>query len=546
MDGIQQGSYSAGQIPAGIDPSLRQQQTDQVEQKEKVSRGYSEQNTVSTNQVQENIAPPIKPQHSLDAPAKGSDSPSEKVLKEISVFSEIQKLSKTNPEAVKLGLASEATIEQGGPDYLALVTGDLKAFAEGPGGRPNPLAGHISSMQSNKDHLLSMGYSKELVDGMLKLADPKDPDNSLRTMHSFSAQVSGKLAGDDSLGKLGDLFADTFNKVANLKGGPADLQKELQAELKAFTSTFLDSNKTLDVDTATQMLMQIQTKLQDSRLVFNQENIKINEQQRQQISEKRLAKIAESIEKAEEAKESGAIAKIFGYIAVALMAVVMAVMFATGVGSPLAMGLMAACLALTVMMTVSSETGDWMNKGVAAIFEAFGANEDQAMIGAMVFWSALILVMSLGGAFAGGGASAAATAANATSQGTAAAAGGASSAATVTASATTAATATAKTAKMAAVTTRCSQAARLTGGAAMIADGSVNVHITNLNYDADMLRAEAKELYAWMLANQHAIDNLTEDIQKVIEDMQQVWQVMTSMMKDNHDTMTKLNGSLKG
>ncbi|MBO9480127.1 type III secretion system translocon subunit SctE [Salinisphaera sp. G21_0] len=546
MDGIQQGAYSAGQIPAGIDPSLRQQQTDQVEQKEKVSRGYSEQNTVSTNQVQENIAPPIKPQHSLDAPAKGSDSPSEKVLKEISVFSEIQKLSKTNPEAVKLGLASEATIEQGGQDYLALVTGDLKAFAEG-GGRPNPLAGHISSMQSNKDHLLSMGYSKELVDGMLKLADPKDPDNSLRAMHSFSAQVGGKLAGDDSLGQLGDLFADTFNKVANLKGGPTDLQKELQAELKAFTSTFLDSNKTLDVDTATQMLMQIQTKLQDSRLVFNQENIKINEQQRQQISEKRLAKIAESIEKAEEAKESGAIAKIFGYIAVALMAVVMAVMFATGVGSPLAMGLMAACLALTVMMTVSSETGDWMNKGVAAIFEAFGANEDQAMIGAMVFWSALILVMSLGGAFAGGGASAAATAANATSQGTAAAAGGASSAATVTASATTtAATATAKTAKMAAITTRCTQAARLTGGAAMIADGSVNAHITTLNYDADMLRAEAKELYAWMLANQHAIDNLTEDIQKVIEDMQQVWQVMTSMMKDNHDTMTKLNGSLKG
>ncbi|MGO0306212.1 type III secretion system translocon subunit SctE [Endozoicomonas acroporae] len=548
MDGIQQGAYPAGQIPqqADIDPSLRQQQTDQVE-KEKVSRGYSEQNTVSMNQVQENIAPPIKPQHSLDVPAKGSDSPSGKVLKEISVFSEIQKLSKTNPEAVKLGLASEAMIEQGGSDYLALVTGDLKAFAEGPGGRPNPLAGHISSMQSNKDQLLSMGYSKELVDGMLKLADPKDPDNSLRAMHSFSAQVGGKLAGDNSLGQLGDLFADTFNKVANLKGGPADLQKELQAELKAFTSTFLDSNKTLDVDTATQMLMQIQTKLQDSRLVFNQESIKINEQKRQQISEKRLAKIAESIEKAEEAKESGAIAKIFGYIAVALMAVVMVVMFATGVGSPVAMGLMAACLALTVMMTVSSETGDWMNKGVAAIFEAFGADEDKAMIGAMVFWSSLILVMSLGGAFAGGGASAAATAANATSQGTAAAAGGASSAATVTASATTtAATATAKTAKMAAVTARCTQAAKAAGGAAMIADGTAGAYTTTLNYDADMLRAEAKELYAWMLANQHAIDNITEDIQKVIEDMQQVWQVMTSMMKDNHDTMTKLNSSLKG
>lgn len=548
MQNIQQGTHSAGQIPgqAGIDPSLPQQQTEQLEQKESVSRGYPEHNTVSTKEVQENLAPPIKPLHSLDVPAKGSDFPSEKVLKELSVFSEIQKLGKMDPEAVKLGLAAEAVVEQGGSDYMALLTGDLESFTEGPGGRPDPLAGHISSMQSNRDHLLSMGYSKDLVDGMLKLADPSDPDNSLKAMHSFSARVGGKLAGDDSLGQLSDLFADTFNKVANLEGGPADLHKGLQAELKALNATFLDSKKVLDVDAATQMLMQIQTKLQDSRLVFNQENIKINEQQRQQISEKRLAKIADSIEKAKEAKESGVISKIFGYIAVAILAIVMVVMFATGVGSPAAMALMTACLALTTLMTVSSETGDWMNKGVAAMFEAFGSDEDKAEIGAMVFWSAVIIALSIGGAAAGSGASAASTAANATAQGTAAAAGGASSAATVTASATTAATATAKTAKLAAMASRFTQIGRATGGGAMIADGSASAHSVTMNYEADMLRAEAKELYAWMQANQHIIDNMTEDIRKVIEDMQQVWQVMTGMMKDNHETMTKLNGSLKG
>ncbi|WP_257266652.1 type III secretion system translocon subunit SctE [Endozoicomonas sp. ONNA2] len=546
MDGIQQGSYSAGQIPQqGIDPTLKKQ-LDQVEQKKEVSRGYSEENTVSTKEAQDNLAPPIKPSHNLDVPAKGSESPSEKVLKEISVFSEIQKLGKTNPEAVKLGLASEAAVEQGEPDYMDLLTGDLKSFAKGPGGRPHPLAGHIYSMQNNKDHLLSMGYSKELVDGMLKLADPSDPDNSLKAMHSFSAQVEGKLAGDNSLEQLSDLFADTFNKVANLKGGPADLHKELQAELKAFNAAFLDSTQALDVDTATQWLMQIQTKLQDSRLVFNQENIKINEQARQQLSEKRLAKIADSIAKAEEAKESGAIAKIFGYIALAIMAVVMVVMFATGVGSPLAMGLMAACLALTVMMTVSSETGDWMNKGVAEVLMGFGVEEDKAMLGAMIFWSSLILVMSLGGAAVGSSASTAATAASATAQASTAAAGGASATATVTASASTAVSTTAKTAKMAAMSARFTKVARTAGGAAMIADGSASAHSTTLSYEADMLRAEAKELYAWMLANQHMINNLCEDIQKVIEDMQQVWQIMTSMMKDNRDTMTKLNSSLKG
>ncbi|WP_257294743.1 type III secretion system translocon subunit SctE [Endozoicomonas sp. YOMI1] len=544
MDGIQQGSYSAGQIPqqTGIDPSLPQQKTD-VDQKETVSRGYPKENTVSTKEAQASIAPPIKPQHSLDAPAKGSDSPSEKVLKEISVFSEIQKLNKTNAEAVKLGLASEAVAEQGGPD---LLTGDLKAFAEGSGGRPNPLAGHISSMQSNKDHLLSMGYSEEMVDGMLKLADPKDPDNSLKAMHSFSAQVGGKLAGDDSLEKLSDLFADTFNKVANLKGGPPDLLKELQAELKAFNATFLNSKNTLDVDTATQMLMSIMTRLQDSRLVFTQETIKINEQKRQQISEKRLAKIAESIEKAEEAKESGKIAKIFGYIAIAIMAVAIGVMFATGVGSPVAMALLAACLAITVLMTVSSETGDWMNKGVAELLMSCGVEEDKAMLGAMIFWACVILVLSIGSMAVGGGASAGATAASTAASASSVAAGGAATAATVSASVSTAASITAKTAKIAAMTARFTKMAKTVAGGAMIADGAASAHSVTMKYHADMLRAEAKELFAWMQINQHIIEEMIEEVRKLIEDMQQVWQVMTGMMKDNHDTMTKLNSSLKG
>ncbi|WP_066017101.1 type III secretion system translocon subunit SctE [Endozoicomonas atrinae] len=549
MANIQQGPHSADQLQrqAGVDPSLlQQQQKDRVDRQDSVNRGYSDQNTVSTHQGQEDIDPPIRPQHSLDAPVEGSDTPSEKVLKEISVFAEIQKLNKTNPEAVKLGLASESIIEQGGPDFLDLIRGDLKAFAEGPAPRKNPLAGHISSMQSNKDHLLSMGYSEELIDGMMKFADPNDPDNSLRGMHSFSARVGGKLAGDDSLGKLSDLHADVFNRVANLKGGPADLHAELQADLKAFNTTFLNSKKHMDIDTATHMLMTIQTKLQDNRLVYNQENIKINQVEREQLSEKRMNKILDSIEKAKEAKKSGLIGKIFGYIAVAIMAIVMVVMFATGVGSPVAMGLMAAALALTVLMTVSSETGDWMNKGFAELLMAFGVEEDKAMIGAMVFWSAVIMILSIGGAAAGAGASAGSTAATATAQGTSAAAGGASSAATVTASATTALTATARASRMAAMASRFTQIARAVGGGAMIADGSASAHSTAMTYEADMLKAEAKELFAWMMHNQHIIDDMVEDIRKVIEDMQQVWQVMTGMMKDNHETMTKLNSALKG
>lgn len=80
----------------------------------------------------------------------------------------------------------------------------------------------------------------------------------------------------------------------------------------------------------------------------------------------------------------------------------------------------------------------------------------------------------------------------------------------------------------------------------MVGDGSASAVSTTLQYQGDMLKAEAKELFAWMLANQHIIDDLVEDIRKVIEDMQQVWQVMTGMMKDTNETMTKLNAALKG
>ena len=340
MSTIPQGPLSTNNTV--IDPQISQlQHKEQVTEVERISRGYPVENSVSRNVGQEKIDPPIKARHNLDVPAEGSDSPSEKVLKEISVFTEIQKHYKANPDTTELALLSELVAEKGGPELLG------EALE-----RPNPLASHINSLQSNKDQLISLGYSEEMVDGLLALADPEDPNNSLSNMHSFSAQISGRLNGDDSLMKLSDLYADTINRVGNLKGGPAELHTELQADLKAFTSTFLAPNKHMDVDAATQMLMSIQSKLQNNRLIFDQQNIKINQVEREQLAEKRMNKMLDSIEKAEKAKESGQISRIFGYIAVALMAIVVAVLFATGVGSPVAMGLMAAALALTVLMTV--------------------------------------------------------------------------------------------------------------------------------------------------------------------------------------------------
>ena len=513
---------------AGSDLQLQQQE--QVAKQERISRGYPFQNSISAEgAMPDEFEAPVKVPHNLDVPKQGADSPSENVLKEIAVFTEIEQRFKADSDAVKIGLMAESVLEQGGEDFL-----------NGALARKNPLASHISSMQSNRDHLASMGYGDDLIDGLLALADPKHPDNSMAQMHSMSAQISGKLQGDNSLENLNNLFADTLNKIANLKSGPAELHAQLQADLKAFNATFLSSKNTLDVDSAALMLMQIQTQLQNNRLVFDQQSIKANQVSREQASEKRMNKILDSIEKAEKAKDAGLVSKIFGGIAVAIMAVVAAVMVASavftgGASAVAAAGLMVAATSLVITMMVSSETGNWM-------MEVFGSEKDQ-QIGAMVFWSVLIMAMTLGAAGITGSAGSAAAAANTTASGAAA---GTGSGATVTASATTAATTAARSAKIADMSARFTKVMRYAGAASMIGDGSASAVSTSYNYDADMLRAEAKELNAWILHNQHIIDDLVEDIQKVIDELQQGFSVVASIIKDNHDTKSKLLGSIKG
>lgn len=527
MSTISQGSLSTDK--AGVDSSVLQK-TSQVEEQDSINRGYSTQNSISSVAKQEDAQLP-KIQHRMEPPAEGADTPSEKVLKEIAVFKEIQNAFNTDPEV--------AASEPLGGDLLKLV--DQKFLDAALGGQ-NPLSKHISSLQSNKEHLLSLGYSEDLIEGLLSLADPDDPGNSLSSMHSFSARLGSRLNGDPRLQKLYDHFGDTLNRVANLKGGPAELHTQLRAELTKFTGAFLGSKKHLDMDAATLMLMQIQTQLQNNRLIFNQQNIKVNQAAKEQISEKRMNKILDSINKAEEAKDAGVVSKIFGGIAVAIMSIVAAIMvagavFTGGASAIAAAALMVGATALVVTMMVSAETGNWMT-------DMFGTDQD-SQIGAMVFWSVLILAMTLGAAGVTGVAGSAASAANATAAAGGAAAGGGAGGATVTATATTAATAASRAARISDISARFSRILRVVGGAAMVGDGSASAVSTTYQYDADMFRAEAKEFHAWMLHNQHVIDDLLEDISKVIDELQSGYQVIASILKDNHDNNTKLLGSIK-
>ena len=538
---------------------FKQQEVQKEYIQDKISRGYDSENAFYERTDEEYLEEPIKVKHNLDRPAPGSDSPSENVIREVAVLAEMENHQYDSGIEDNLSEVSDSSdfseidedlvqLDNLSPDQLKAVIGDLEAIVTAAEHPNQSLAGHIFSLESNRDELLAMGYSEEVIDGMLALADPNNPDNSLALMHSSIGQFALSYTGDDRLKDLSDLYADTLNKIGNLEDGPPELHAEIQKDLAAFVKQFVGPDKHMDVDLATHMLMQIQSKMQDTRLVFNQENIKINQAQREKIAAKRLEKIEKSIEQAEKSKKKGLLSKIFGYIAMVMSIIVTAIaavaLCVTGVGSGVAVALMVAVTVIMVTQTISSETGDWMNKGLASMFEAFGVSEKWSAMAGQIFMACVVLVMSFASFGAGiaaaksAAANAAATAANAASQ-------AGTTGATVSATATTAATAASKAATFTKYASIATSTAQAIGGAAMVFDGAASASATTLQYEADKLRADAKKLFAWMMANQHIIDDLTEDIKKVIEDMEQTWKVMTGMMKDNHDTKTKLNAAIK-
>ncbi|MGB1270567.1 MAG: type III secretion system translocon subunit SctE, partial [Endozoicomonas sp.] len=363
-------------------------------------------------------------------------------------------------------------------------------------------------------------------------------NNGLAKMHSFSARLNGIVNGDDALSKTYDLFSDVFNKVANITSIPENLQKDLQKNLQAFTSRFVGEERILDVDQATMMLMKIQTQLQDNRIKFDQENIKINQVVKEQASNKRLTQLLAALDKVKEAKKAGLIGRIFGFIGVAVMAIVAIQMvvlaaFTGGATAVIAAALMVAAVGLVITMTVSNETGGWMNK-------VFGEDADSQR-NAMIMWTCIVVVLSIGAAVAGGAGGGAGAGASTASTATSTA-----SSATVTATAANAAaTAASSSAKIAAISAKIAKALQLASAASMVGSGAAEAVNTTYTYEADMLRADAKKLQAKMLFLQQMIEDNIESIQRAIDELQHGYQTITAIMKDNHDTKVTLSRNMR-
>ncbi|WP_062267260.1 type III secretion system translocon subunit SctE [Endozoicomonas arenosclerae] len=517
-------SISQGPVSTEQTGNINQASFDAVDYEENpVQRGFSNQNSYSRTEGSEapkaQINTPV-----LDAPA--ADAESVKATDEVLKYQE------------ELGSEKSAKI----PKTPGEVVQEQKNIS---------IRKQTTNLQGKHSELEKLGFSKFQIDGMLALADPNDPENSLASMHSVSARVKDMnvRGGDSKLNTLFDTFEDVMVRFSAITEIPDDLKVELNKDLEAFTKAALNTEQPLDIESATTLLIQIQSKLQNERLKFDQESIKVGQVEVQQKSDKIIQKIRDSIERVAKAKESELIGKIFGYIALGFMAIATAVVavvglvFTGGALTVLAVSLMVAATALMVTMIVSSETNNFMMK----IFDGLAGDDKKgARIGAMVFWSAIMIALTAGAAVAGGFAGVGGAAASTASAATSGAATGTSTAATVAATgANTAATAASTASKITTILTKLAKIAQLIGGASQVASGGADVATSVYNYQADIFRAESLENKADLARIQQVIDDTIESIERALEELQSGYSVAASIIKANHETKTTLARNLR-
>lgn len=542
------GALNRGQVDYS-DPSVR--------------RGYSDQNSYSRTAAEEQIKSQV-PKPRLDTPSAQaqSDAAHNEVLDD---FQKSQQASASEyvknevksqlKKGVSDGIANaeKQAAEQGAAQQSGKVAGKKKSTSTSTANT----SGTDAETSAKADRSAKASEASSNASTLTSTGNADTTGSSRATVNTQTTAASQANATDEITVEQFDEFAtafeDVYVKIGAIEEAPPSLLREIQAEFSKFMRLAMNGDQPLDIDSATTMLTAIQTKLQDNRIKFDQETIKIRQVEYNQSFSESIGNIRDSIAKAKKAKTSGLIGKIFGWIAVAVMVIVTVIIavvgaiFTGGALTAVAVSLMIAALAIVLTMQISSEAGStWM-------MDIFGDSKE-AKIGAMVFWTALIVALSIGGAVAGGFAGAAAgggaAGANAASAGTSAGANavstGASTGATVTATATnTAATSSALTAKVTSGLNTLTRILQVVSGGAMIGDGSAQIATSVYNYAAENLRAEALEDRAFMLRLQQAIDDAVEAIGQVIEEMQAGYQVAANIIKANHETKSTLARNLR-
>ena len=181
-----------------------------------------------------------------------------------------------------------------------------------------------------------------------------------------------------------------FDKVTAIESAPPDVM----ASLKGSTEKLAQALVTGDIEDIARLLTEIQVKLEDTRIKFDEQAIRTSRLKRSQIHEQRMNKLTQAIEKMEEARTAGIVGKVFSAVATALAVVVAAVTIMTGVGAKAGVMLIMAATVM-VALTISQNTGNWMTNLGGAI------KDDKAELVLGLGWAALAAALSLGAGLAG-------------------------------------------------------------------------------------------------------------------------------------------------
>ena len=250
--------------------------------------------------------------------------------------------------------------------------------------------GNSGGRQSPPELTKAQGSDKSDRTAAAKKQGSVNVDPAVSSAVNSAATTLAQRTDPQTLAKLQEQALDVFDKVLAIESAPP----ELMAEIKAATDKLGQAILTGDVEDIARMLMEVQTKLQDTRIKFDEQAIRTSRLKRSMVHKSRVDKLSTALEKMEKAKKVGLLGKIFAGIATALAVVVAAAAIATGVGAKAGIMLIMAST-IMVTMTISQNTGDWMTNMGGLI------KDDKGQLAMGIMWAILAAALSFGAGFAG-------------------------------------------------------------------------------------------------------------------------------------------------
>ena len=183
-----------------------------------------------------------------------------------------------------------------------------------------------------------------------------------------------------NIGQLQDQAIDAAAHISAITDAP----KEVMEELKSLSTGAFQKLLTGNVEDTLRILTEIQTKLQDSRIKFDQEAIQSHKQKMQNTHEQRIDKLHKQLEKLRSAQKWGPLIKALGAILVVLGFIAAAV---TGGAAGALMAVGATIMAATFIL---NETG---------AMEKMCAGNKDAALGVNIALTILGIAFSLGAGF---------------------------------------------------------------------------------------------------------------------------------------------------